>query len=309
MKNTIASILFGLSITTVAASCGDDKVAAVECGNGTSLKDGACVSDTTCGAGTVASGGACVSSNMTTCGPGTMVEGTTCVPTVVPTSYTQVEHLGRPGINEALLLSDGFLTGYNATAPTFAGVPPATLDAVVGEAKTVLKALYLGVCFTNGVAGITNPANGLKPAGIQCHALGAAVLANDGETQTAASITASQAYADAVFGLFEPDVLRVDTSITSTYFHLCGGTSKQGLCGGRFPSDDVIDDTYNFLLAGGAIDASAPAQFRALVSDGVAFDTADVAGDHGSLQAGDPSNKNQGHPAISNTFPYSAAPF
>ncbi|MBA3499337.1 MAG: hypothetical protein H0T65_03135, partial [Deltaproteobacteria bacterium] len=60
--------------------------------------------------------------------------------------YKQIEQLARPGINEALLISEGFLDGYNATAPTFKGVPPEVLAQVVGEAKTVLKALYLGGC-------------------------------------------------------------------------------------------------------------------------------------------------------------------
>ena len=45
------------------------------------------------------------------------------VDAAVPQSFKQVEHLARPGIAEALLLSNGFLAGYNATAPTFAGVP------------------------------------------------------------------------------------------------------------------------------------------------------------------------------------------
>ncbi|HEY5933952.1 MAG TPA: hypothetical protein VIU61_04940, partial [Kofleriaceae bacterium] len=125
--------------------------------------------------------------------------------------YKQIEHLARPGINEALLISEGFLAGYNATAPTFAGVPGPTLDAVVGEAKTVLKALYLGTCLLNGVAGL-NPQNGLHPAGMECHAVGGAVFEADGVTQTAASITAAQTYADAVFARFIPDVMRVDTA-------------------------------------------------------------------------------------------------
>src|SRR5262245_23739895 len=61
-----------------------------------------------------------------------------------PPAFRQVEQLARPGINEALLITTAFNAGYNATAPTFAGVPSETLNAVVGEAKTVLQALYLG---------------------------------------------------------------------------------------------------------------------------------------------------------------------
>src|SRR5215203_342011 len=89
-------------------------------------------------------------------------------------TYKQVEHLARPGINEALLISEGFLGGYNATAPTFKGVPDDVLGQVVGEAKTVLKALYLGSCLLNGALSLT-PAQGVKPAGITCHAVGPAI--------------------------------------------------------------------------------------------------------------------------------------
>src|ERR1041384_8060638 len=89
-------------------------------------------------------------------------------------TYHQVEHLARPGINEALLITEAFNAGYNATAPTFAGVPTDTLNAVVGEAKTVLKALYLGGCLLDGALGLS-AAQGVKPAGMTCHADGPAI--------------------------------------------------------------------------------------------------------------------------------------
>jgi hypothetical protein len=221
--------------------------------------------------------------------------------------YKQIEHLARPGINEALLISEGFLAGYNATAPTFAGVPGPTLEAVVAEAKTVLKALYLGTCLLNGVAGL-NPQNGLHPAGMECHAVGGAVFEADGVTQTAASVTAAQAYADAVFGLFIPDVMRIDTAVASSYLTPCGAGPVL-LCGGRFVRDDVIDVTYDFLLNGAASpEGSAPTQFSALVSDGVAFDNVNPANNKSNRITGDPNNKQQGHPNVSNAFPYSAPP-
>lgn len=226
---------------------------------------------------------------------------------VVEKQYVQVEHLARPGINEALLLSDGFLAGYNATAPTFTGVPADTLNQVVGETKTVLKALYLGTCLLNGVAGLT-PQTGLKPAGIECHAVGGAIFEADGETHTAASIAASQAYADAVFGLFIPDVMRVDTTIASNYETLCGAGTV-GLCGGRMLNDDVIDTTYDFLLNGAATaKKGAPNQFNALTSDGVVFDPANDANNINNRHLGTAANRQQGHPAVSNAFPYSAPP-
>jgi hypothetical protein len=225
--------------------------------------------------------------------------------------WVQVEHLARPGINEALLISEGFLGGYNATAPTFKGVPQPVLDQVVGEAKTVLKALYLGACLLNGALGLT-PATGVKPAGIQCHAVGPAIWTENaltGVTLTAASKTASQAYADKVFDQFIIDVMRVDTSVASGYLTLCGdANSKPLLCGGRMVRDDVIDITYNYLLNGAGTTKGAFDQVRALTSDGVQFSSTD-ANNSGNVTLPDPGNANQFHVNVSNSFPYSARPF
>lgn len=232
-------------------------------------------------------------------------------PTPQPTGRTfrQVEHLARPGINEALLITDAFLQGYNATAPSFAGVDQATLGMVVGEAKTVLKALYLGACLVNGALGLS-PDQGVKPAGITCHATGPAIWVGGqltGTVLTAESKAAAQAYADAVFGLFIPDVMRVDTSLTkSNYLNLCGAGGKQGLCGGRFLNDDVIDVTYNFLLAGAAVPKGSFDQLRALVTDGVNFSLDDTQNSSNFVLP--VPNPQQGHPNVSTTFPYSAPP-
>lgn len=226
-----------------------------------------------------------------------------------PRVYRQVEHLARPGINEALLITDAFLQGYNATAPSFAGVDQATLGMVAGEAKTVLKALYLGACLLNGALNLT-PAQGVKPAGITCHAVGPAIWEGgqlNGTVLTAASKAAAQTYADAVFGLFIPDVMRVDTTLAkSNYLNLCGAGGAQGLCGGRFLNDDTIDVTYNFLLAGAAIDKGAFNQFRALVTDGVNFSLDDSQNSSNFVLP--VPNPQQGHPNVSQAFPYSAPP-
>lgn len=232
-----------------------------------------------------------------------------------PTVYRQIEQLARPGINEALLLSEGFLAGYNATAPTFTGVDAATLTAVVGEAKTVLKAIYLGTCLINGVAGITDPATGAKPGGLPCAAMGGAIFeggnALTGTVVTATAMAGAQAYADRVFSQFIPDVMRIDTSVDSAYLTLCDGAAPADaplLCGGRKLNEDVIDITYFYLLAGASVPTGIPvAQSVALVSDGVLF-SATGANNAGSLQTPDPTNTNQFHPNVSSTFPYSAPP-
>ena len=197
---------------------------------------------------------AAVALALTGCGhdaaPSTPDAATPPDPPAPAPGFAQIEQLARPGINEALLLTEAFNAGYNATAPTFAGVPADTLNAVVGEAKTVLKALYLGGCLLNGLAGATAD-NGVHPAGLKCHAIGPAIWLADGVTLTQASKDAAQAYADKVFAQFIPDVLRVDTSVASNYLTPCGDLSSTPLlCGGRFLSDDVIDVTYNYLLNG-----------------------------------------------------------
>ncbi|MFN0247936.1 MAG: DUF4331 family protein [Kofleriaceae bacterium] len=227
-----------------------------------------------------------------------------------PVTYVQIEQLARPGIAEALLLSNGYLAGYNATAPTFTGVPAATLGEVVAEAKTVLKAVYLGTCLINGIANLTAQ-NGAKPGGLECAAVGGNVFTNGnaltGDTLTQAAQNGAQAYADRVFSQFIPDVMRIDTAIDSVYFSgpaLCNGAAADSplLCGGRRLEDDVIDITYFYLLAGAAVPTglngtpAGIAQAVALTTDGVSY-------------AGAPNNANQGHPPTSaTTFPYSAPP-
>ena len=146
-----------------------------------------------------------------------------------------------------------------------------------------------------------------------CNEVGAALLESDGETQKATTITASNAYADAVFGLFIPDVMRINTANASAYQTLCG-SGPMLLCGGRWLRDDVIDVTYDFFINGAATCATAancqvPSQFNALVSDGVAYQTDDTGGGGSTSRAnGDPTNKQQGHPDLLAAFPYSAPP-
>jgi uncharacterized protein DUF4331 len=228
-----------------------------------------------------------------------------------PKTFKQVEQLARPGINEALLISHPFLAGYNATAPSFAGVPTDVLNQVVGEAKTVLSALYLGGCLLNGALGLS-AAQGVKPAGMTCHAVGPAIWEENslaGVTLTQASKDAMKAYADKVFDQFEPDVMRVDVTVDSNYLTLCGdANSKPLLCGGRFLNNDVIDVTYNYLLNGAGTTKGAYDQVRALTSDGVVFST-DDNNNVDSVVLADPRNPQQFHPNVSPGFPYSAKPF
>jgi hypothetical protein len=244
--------------------------------------DGECIADAVCGAGT------------------TLTDGM-CLPDPNPNpQFVQIEHLARPGINEALLFSNGFMEGYNATAPLFTGVPTDVLNAVIAEAQTVLKALYLGGCLLNGALGLTegDAGTGVKPAGKGCAEVsnvGATTGTNmftdgdalSGATLTTATSTAATAYATRVFSQFIPDVMRIDVGVAgnrpvSTYLTVCGDPLQPLplLCGGRGLRDDTIDITYDYFLNGagtcGAGLCGSVNQVNALVSDGVVFDTKTV---------------------------------
>lgn len=232
-------------------------------------------------------------------------------PVPKPPVWKQIEHLARPGINEALLISEGFLDGYNQTAPTFKGVPAEVLAKVAGEAKTVLKAVYLGSCLLNGALGLS-PAQGVKPAGKTCHVTGPAIWTEAslaGVTLTEASKMHADEYANKVFDQFILDVMRIDVSQPSGYLTLCGdANSKPLLCGGRLLRDDVIDVTYNYLINGAGTTKGAYDQVRALTSDGVQFSSND-ANNRSNVTLPDPGNDGQFHVNVSDAFPYSARPF
>jgi hypothetical protein len=231
--------------------------------------------------------------------------------------FRQVEMLARPGINELLLISQELLNAYNATAPSFADLPAPALAAVTAEAKTVLQAFYLGACLLNGVLGL-DADGGLKPAGMTCHAVGGALFEGGdplaGTVLTADSVTAAQTYADKVFAQFIPDVMRIDTKFTSAYESPCASLDAIPLlCGGRRLDDDTIDITYDYFLNGVATVTDPPLynQLSALVSDGVNFSTTSAAENGRGTRipfAATIANPQQGHPAVSDEFPYSAPP-
>jgi hypothetical protein len=314
------------ALILAVTGCGDDESPNTECGAGTMLVNGRCESNAECGAGTTLVGTDCVADAV--CGAGTMLTNGMCLPDGAVTTYRQVEMLGRPGIAEALLITPGYLEGYNATAPSFTGAPPAAVTAITAEAKTVLKALFHGVCLLNGVAGLT-AADGAKPAGVQCDQVGGAVFVS-GSSTIIEPTQAAQAtvYADKVFGQFITDVLRIDTAGASAYLTPCSATLAAGiplLCGGRNLNEDVIDITYFYLLAGAAVPVPAQTpgpvqdQVVALVTDGVFFST--TAGENSGIGLGtpDPTNRSQfkqgtactnctAGVVLGTAFPYSAPP-
>jgi hypothetical protein len=241
-------------------------------------------------------------------------------PVVTPRMYKQVEVLARPGIAEALLVTNNALATYNAAGPGFAGV---NTQQVETEAKTVLKALYLGACLLNGALGLTE-LTGVRPAGAPCAQVGGAIFVENslaGVNLKPTVAAAAQAYANRVYAQFVPDVMRVDMGLaTSNYEILCGDPTMPLplLCGGRFLDDDTIDVTYDYLLNGSGLrlltaGAATYHQLSALVSDGVNY--SDVTAENKNNRVPSvPSNPAQFHttavaPApVSTTFPYAANP-
>lgn len=88
----------------------------------------------------------------------------------------------------------------------------------------------------------------------------------------------NQAQIDAIVAQFLPDVIRIDTTITSGYVSPAGGdpnaftnlsATKKIPIGGRMVKDDVIDATMAVLVPGGMPGAAAQA---GLESDGVSYE-------------------------------------
>ncbi|WP_199332752.1 DUF4331 family protein [Nostoc sp. FACHB-190] len=146
--------------------------------------------------------------------------------------FQQVERLGRPGINEGLVVTNDFLNAFNSIPPT-ADLSQAAAP-VGAEAKKTLKA-----------------------------------LGN------------SDQRADALLAAFLPDVMRIDTNVSSGYANALN--AKGSPVAGRKLTDDVIDTTLSVLTNG------------AVTSDNVSY-------------AGTPGNPSQGHQPLVSQFPYLALP-
>lgn len=186
----------------------------------------------------------------------------------ITSSYVQIERLGRPAVNEGLVLSNANLNAFNSIPPSLDGRSDiAAVAAVQGEAVTVLSVVRaIGVA-----AGQTPP------------------LTTD------------------VAGQFLPDVTRIsvdDAHYLSTgpysggfvanadrtsnsrqgevgYTACLGGAGFPLLCGGRKIRDDVIDVTLSYIAVGGIGGAIPGASGSAIVSypvsDAISYSTSHPA--------------------------------
>ena len=168
-------------------------------------------------------------------------------------TYVQIERLARPAINEALVRTNASHQAFNSIAPSIDLTTAAA--SVVAEAAVTLKALYAGACFVNGALTAAGSAVQLTPAGLTCQATGASILNTNLIGLNSAFDTAAGTYATRVAGQFLPDVMRINTAITSGYnAELCNAAAAGSplLCGGRLLDDPVGDITYAYLLNGEA---------------------------------------------------------
>lgn len=137
-------------------------------------------------------------------------------------AYTQVERLGRPGINEALVVTNAYLNAFNSVPPNIDLTSAAT--AILTEAGTTLTA-FNSYATTNALtpAKVVDVVAGFVPD----------VMVVDTSKTIAVG---SWAYNGS---------LEVLTNTTGT-------TTPAMLTGGRKIEDDVIDITLTYLLAGAA---------------------------------------------------------
>ena len=135
-------------------------------------------------------------------------------------SYTQVERLARPAINEALIGTNTNLNLWNSVPPS-ADLSPGG-SAIVSEAGGTLTAIN-----TYGTA------QGLMPPPVSQVVSG--FLPDVMRIDTSISI---------------PGAIPTLTSVTGMGYSGCLGPTKAILCGGRKLRDNVVQITVNYLANG-----------------------------------------------------------
>lgn len=167
----------------------------------------------------------------TGCGEG--LTGTAVGSSSMNTSYTQIERLGRPAINEGLLISNDNLNAFNSIPPSLdfsSGIP--AVAAVLTEATAVLTI----VTNLDGTAagGFNDPTAGEVAA------------------QFLPDVTRiSVANAD-IAGISANATRGGNSNLAETAYIGCLSTTSGAplLCGGRKIRDDVIDITLTYIAAG-----------------------------------------------------------
>lgn len=185
------------------------------------------------------------------------------------TTYTQIERLGRPAINEGLVLSNDNLNAFNSIPPSLdlASSVPA-VAAVLTEATAVLNI----VTNLDGSAtgGLTDPTAG-EVAG-----------------QFLPDVTRISVANGDIAGISANADRTSNSTLGETAYIGCLSTTPGAplLCGGRKIRDDVVDITLTYIAVG---------------ADGlgaIPFPVIDQVGYAGSTRT-----------ALRNDFPFLAAPY
>lgn len=169
------------------------------------------------------------------------------------------------------------VTSPTATASTAAASPTATA-AAAGSAYVQIERLARPAINEGLIRdpALLNAWNSVGPDKDMTDA-GAPIRTNAVGTLTA--LGNDQAQIDAIVAQFLPDVMRIDTTITSGYVSPAGAdpnaftnlsATKKIPIGGRMIKDDVMDATLAVLVPNGA---PAATRIDGLESDGVAYET------------------------------------
>lgn len=140
--------------------------------------------------------------------------GAIAQPIIPPGNFTQVERLGRPAINEGLIITNDFLNAFNSIQPS-ADLSEAAAPVVTEAANTLTAVRQVGIDF-----GFTPP-------------------------------TVAQVATGFLPDVMRIDTTNNFTPAQSAYngdFVLVNGDSPM-LTGGRKLTDDVIDITLSYLIA------------------------------------------------------------
>lgn len=128
-------------------------------------------------------------------------------------AYQQIERLGRPAINEGLVVTNDYLNAYNSIPPTV----DLTASAVLAEAANTITSVQAAANAAYGV-----------------------------------NISGAPSVSQVVSG-FIPDVMRIDTTVSvaqnATAYNACLNSLAM-LCAGRKIKDDVVDITLSYLVTG-----------------------------------------------------------
>jgi hypothetical protein len=206
-------------------------------------------------------------------------------PAATTTTYTQVERLGRPAINEGLVLSNDYLIAFNSIAPSI-DLTTAAAD-VVTQAGTVL-----GLVHTVALAASLSPAATADVVG--------GFLPDVMRIDTGS--------ADPVWGSITGRN-QASANASAKYNTVATGTGISGhpaiLAGGRKLTDDVVNITLGYLFDGNPTDwftGSKP------YDDGVDYYGAGVTACSGGGSAPGTNPAAPGHKCLhGQTTPYGAA--